>query len=202
MGSFDKLENSDKTNFFIKQIITQKFKHKHALISRRRSFFDSFRYRTQHFSMVVKSKTRRYYRSINRFIKICVLIFLSAVLLLRNDPHVRHKLHMLAIKATTVSNSLQQNDEPSFDEQAKASCPDVPQPDWTKEITPKYPQPADRFLLPILSWGPNNQITGLAESMMLARHLNRTLVVPPFYRHHFAAERLSGGDDMIVDAQS
>ena len=38
--------------------------------------------------------------------------------------------------------------------------------------------------------------------MMLARHLDRTLVIPPFYRHHFAAERMNNDGDMIVDAQS
>ena len=33
-------------------------------------------------------------------------------------------------------------------------------------------------------FGPNNQIHGLRESIILAVKLNRTLVIPPFYKHH------------------
>ena len=42
---------------------------------------------------------------------------------------------------------------------------------------------ADRFLVPILIWGPNNQIRGFAETVFLAIKLNRTLLIPPFFRH-------------------
>jgi len=40
-----------------------------------------------------------------------------------------------------------------------------------------------KFLLPILKWGPNNQIRGFYESLRLAIDTNRTLVIPPMFRH-------------------
>lgn len=43
--------------------------------------------------------------------------------------------------------------------------------------------PHPRLLLPILKWGPNNQVSGFYEAMHLAKALDRTLVVPPFYFH-------------------
>ena len=39
------------------------------------------------------------------------------------------------------------------------------------------------FLLPILKWGPNNQISGFYESLHVAKALNRKLVLPPFFFH-------------------
>ncbi len=33
------------------------------------------------------------------------------------------------------------------------------------------------FLYPILSWGPNNQVAGLKEALVLGRLLNRTVIV-------------------------
>lgn len=41
----------------------------------------------------------------------------------------------------------------------------------------------DKFLLPVLVNGPNNQITGLREAAFVAIQLNRTLVVPKFFKH-------------------
>eukprot|EP01137_Pigoraptor_chileana_P002696 Opistho-2@41892 len=42
----------------------------------------------------------------------------------------------------------------------------------------------ERFLVPILSYGPNNEYSGFVESMIIARALNRTLVLPPFFIHY------------------
>ena len=39
------------------------------------------------------------------------------------------------------------------------------------------------FLLPILKWGPNNQVIGFYEAMHMANALNRKLVLPPFFFH-------------------
>lgn len=41
----------------------------------------------------------------------------------------------------------------------------------------------DRFLLPIVKWGPNNQILGFYEAMHLSNFLNAKLVLPPFFFH-------------------
>ena len=51
--------------------------------------------------------------------------------------------------------------------------------------SPKIQLDPNRILIPILEWGPNNQIRGLMETMLLAIKMNRTLVVPPFFKHHF-----------------
>ena len=41
----------------------------------------------------------------------------------------------------------------------------------------------EHFLIPILEWGPNNQLRGFMESMYIAIQLNRTLIIPPFFKH-------------------
>ena len=40
-----------------------------------------------------------------------------------------------------------------------------------------------KFLLPILKWGPTNQVYGFFESAQLAHILGRVLVVPPMFQH-------------------
>jgi len=37
--------------------------------------------------------------------------------------------------------------------------------------------------MPVLIWGPMNQVEGLRETIALAIRLNRTVVIPPMYRH-------------------
>jgi len=49
----------------------------------------------------------------------------------------------------------------------------------------------DHFLIPILEWGPNNQLRGFMESIYIAIQLNRTLIVPPFFKHHSDSTLLS-----------
>lgn len=52
------------------------------------------------------------------------------------------------------------------------------------EIKPVYFTDPNKFLVPALLWGPSNQINGLKESIALALKLNRTLILPKFYRHY------------------
>lgn len=40
-----------------------------------------------------------------------------------------------------------------------------------------------KFLLPLLHFGPNNQLMGLRESVFVAMYLNRTIVIPMFLKH-------------------
>jgi len=40
-----------------------------------------------------------------------------------------------------------------------------------------------KYLIPVLPYGPNNQLRGFRETMILAIKLNRTVVMPPFYKH-------------------
>ncbi|CAG5108482.1 Oidioi.mRNA.OKI2018_I69.chr1.g3817.t1.cds [Oikopleura dioica] len=56
---------------------------------------------------------------------------------------------------------------------------------------------SDKFLIPFLNWGPNNQLRGLQESLILAIKLNRTLCVPFFFKH-FTDLSLSDGEEHLV----
>ena len=58
--------------------------------------------------------------------------------------------------------------------------------DWeekeeNKLPTPKYFLNPNKVLIPALYQGPNNQIFGFRESMIMAIKLNRTLIIPPFF---------------------
>jgi hypothetical protein len=59
--------------------------------------------------------------------------------------------------------------------------------DGSEEVIPQgepyYRTDPNRFLIPLLSMGPNNQLEGFLESVFLAIKLNRTLCIPPFYKH-------------------
>ena len=39
------------------------------------------------------------------------------------------------------------------------------------------------YLLPALTYGPNNQLRGFRESLILSIITNRTLIIPPFFKH-------------------
>ena len=78
-----------------------------------------------------------------------------------------------------------------IDELRAKNCPHPQMIHWKHYVKPIYEMDREKFLIPILNWGPNNQVTGLYESMILARHLNRTFVMPPFYRHEFDPRKIS-----------
>ena len=52
-----------------------------------------------------------------------------------------------------------------------------------ENIKPKINLNRNKFLFPLLSNGPNNQLMGLRESIYIAIRLNRTLVLPFFRKH-------------------
>lgn len=57
-------------------------------------------------------------------------------------------------------------------------------PTRVPKYTTNFTVPSNaKFLLPILKWGPNNQIVGFYEAMHLAKKLGRLLVLPPFFFH-------------------
>lgn len=62
-------------------------------------------------------------------------------------------------------------------------CVAPEQINWTNAVTPIYKTSAERFIMPVLIWGPMNQVEGLRETIALAIRLNRTVVIPPMYRH-------------------
>ncbi|XP_078490834.1 uncharacterized protein LOC100184212 [Ciona intestinalis] len=49
--------------------------------------------------------------------------------------------------------------------------------------TPLVKLDRNRYLLPILKNGPNNQLSGLRDAVYLCIKLDRTLVLPKFYKH-------------------
>lgn len=65
-----------------------------------------------------------------------------------------------------------------------SSCPPYPQTSAYSSITPKYNLNREKFLVPTLIWGPNNQLEGLKETIALCIKLNRTLILPKLYRHY------------------
>nr|XP_026696581.1 uncharacterized protein LOC100180315 [Ciona intestinalis] len=80
------------------------------------------------------------------------------------------------VLVTKVTNIL----EPKTHEtQQKRDCPLKIYQDVTN-IKPRVSLDPNKFLLPWLLWGPNNQLVGFRESVFLAIKLNRTLVIPHF----------------------
>jgi len=76
-------------------------------------------------------------------------------------------------------------------------CVAPAQIDWTEKTEPKYKLNPEKYLIPALIWGPMNQVEGLRESIAIAIHLNRTLVLPPMYRHFTDPD----GPNGIVDSK-
>ena len=76
-------------------------------------------------------------------------------------------------KPVTVSRTIKSSN----------SCPLNLKPFKTHPNLAKSLSEKSRFLIPILKWGPNNQILGFYESYHLAKFLKINLVLPPFYFH-------------------
>ena len=55
--------------------------------------------------------------------------------------------------------------------------------DYSQEVEPMINLDRNKFISPVLPYGPNNQLRGFREAVWLAIRLNRTLVVPPFFKH-------------------
>ena len=41
----------------------------------------------------------------------------------------------------------------------------------------------DHYLINLSPFGPNNQLRGFRDTLVLAIYLNRTIVMPPFFKH-------------------
>jgi hypothetical protein len=81
--------------------------------------------------------------------------------------------------------------------QIDADCVSPAVIDWHTPMEPKYQLDPNRFLIPALIWGPMNQVEGLRESIAIAISLNRTLVLPPMYRHFTDPD----GPNEVVDSK-
>ena len=66
-------------------------------------------------------------------------------------------------------------------------------PDLTK-ITPKYRTRNDKYLINVSPFGPNNQLRGFRDTVLVAIYLNMTLALPLWFKHgtdpsfHWASE--------------
>jgi len=76
--------------------------------------------------------------------------------------------------------------------------------DWSTQVDPIYKLNPNKFLIPALIWGPMNQVEGLRESIAIAISLNRTLVLPPMFRHFTDPDGPNGlvDSDIRVDIPS
>lgn len=87
--------------------------------------------------------------------------------------HIKHKHGKLKINYA----------EDGFPE-TNGFCPFEPVSETRlEEIEPKYNLRRDHYLINLSPFGPNNQFRGLRDTVMLAYYLNRTVVIPPFFKH-------------------
>ena len=52
-------------------------------------------------------------------------------------------------------------------------------------------------LLTVLTYGPNNQLRGFRESIFIAEMLNRTIVVPPFFKHDRTDKTIQDNGNLV-----
>lgn len=86
----------------------------------------------------------------------------------------------------SISRELQNvdEDETNINQETESQfCVSPEKIDWDVPVTPLYQTNTEQFLMPVLIWGPMNQVEGFRETIALAISLNRTLVIPPMYRH-------------------
>lgn len=81
---------------------------------------------------------------------------------------------------------------------ADEHCPNPFTSNWEQPIPVNHQSHPNLFLIPILMGGVEQQFVGLQNSMALAVHLNRTLIMPPMFR---SDEDVQDKDDadMLVD---
>ena len=62
-------------------------------------------------------------------------------------------------------------------------CPySEPEQSW-RDVEPELNIRRTHYLLNLSPFGPNNQFRGFRDTIILAYYLNRTIVLPPFFKH-------------------
>ena len=69
--------------------------------------------------------------------------------------------------------------------------------DWDVEIEPKYKTDRKKYISVVVSRGPNNQLISLRESLFVAIRLNRSYIIPPFFKHGLGDPTAKGEADII-----
>ena len=73
------------------------------------------------------------------------------------------------------------------------------QDDVGLKIEPKYKMDPTKFLAVAGSRGPNNQIVSLRDTIFFPIALNRTLIIPPFFKHDRGDPTSNHSNTKIVD---
>ena len=66
-------------------------------------------------------------------------------------------------------------------------------------MKPKYNLRADHYIIPVFTYGPNNQLHGFRESIFMAIKLNRSIIAPPFFKHSRNDVTAAEEGDEVVD---
>ena len=78
------------------------------------------------------------------------------------------------------------------------SCSITEGVDWKTVANPKYATDPGKFLIPVFTYGPNNQLHGFREAIFMAIKLNRTIIAPPFFKHSRNDVTASEDGDEVV----
>ena len=80
------------------------------------------------------------------------------------------------------------------------NCPFTPPPKSSKnQPTPIHDLNPEKYLLNISPFGPNNQLRGFRDTVILAIYLNRTVVIPPFFKHGTDPSYKNKNQDSILN---
>ena len=60
-------------------------------------------------------------------------------------------------------------------------------------VSAKYVTDPNKFMIPVFTYGPNNQLHGFREAIFMSIKLNRTIIPPPFFKH--SRNDVTAGDD-------
>ena len=63
-----------------------------------------------------------------------------------------------------------------------AECPNI-HTNWGEEVLPELNLDPTKYITGSYIWGPNNQSRGLRELVLMAVKMNRTIALPPFFKH-------------------
>ena len=65
-----------------------------------------------------------------------------------------------------------------------------------KPLKPTYVTDQTKFLIPLLPWGPVEQMRGFREALLMSMYTNRTICIPPFWKEKSEQGMKSLGDGL------
>ena len=98
--------------------------------------------------------------------------------------NIQSELHLDSEKISEQDRSNNETRIITNNISENSACPMKPKTISVEDsIIPLFKLNADKFIIPILTNGPSNQLGGLKETIALAIRFNRTLVMPDLYYH-------------------